>query len=120
MYLISRVPTRQVAEDQSGLQSQYFRPTSTSSVLQDSGIISAKTPEESTFNVEDIFRSRAEAPPGVGHEKQGDESRLDASGFNAEDFPENPFEVCAAVALPTFFFFFFFLRSSIERVCDGF
>ena len=61
---------------------------------QESSTISPQTLEGSTFNVEDIFKSGAEAPAGVGDGKQEYVARLDGSGFNAEDATENPFEVC--------------------------
>ncbi|XP_070188282.1 centrosomal protein of 192 kDa-like isoform X2 [Littorina saxatilis] len=79
----------QKVEDSSGLQAKFFLPTSTGSTLRDSGVISSHNLEGSTFIVEDMLQSRTEAPP---RSKQGEELRLDASGFNAEDGPENPFE----------------------------
>ena len=94
MLFFSQISAGQDAGDQSGLQSKFFMPTSTTSMLQDSNAISTPTLEGSTFNVEDIFKSGAEAPPGGSRGKQGNEARLDASGFNAEDVTENPFEVC--------------------------
>jgi hypothetical protein len=75
-----------------GLRPEYFLPTSNSTLLQDSDIISPHTLEGSTFNTEDVIKSKLK---GGRHDiNDSHREKTNASGFGADEAVENPFEVC--------------------------
>ncbi|KAL8616285.1 hypothetical protein ACOMHN_056228 [Nucella lapillus] len=79
--------SRAATVDRSGLQAEFFLPTSPN----DSEVTSPPNLEGSTFHVEDILRSSAGFPTDTQN-KQADAARVEGFDFGARTIPDNPFE----------------------------